>query len=139
MSINTHIDYAGIHSPDHMQLCGIGNSRGCVLCRRWGPRRRILNRNSSTGLVAPSKQCWKYTLPWLTAGALSSINSRRIAKERSASAQHYSLHEENAELPSRHIWPSCASIMLSLTRAERKYCPIDSTERAPSTLIIARQ
>lgn len=48
-----------------------------------------------------------------------------------------------ARVPGRHgssplvsIWPSWASIMLSLTRKERKYWASDAADIAPSTLWI---
>ena len=43
--------------------------------------------------------------------------------------------EERGDGPPRQRWPSWVSIMQSLTRKERKYCPSTAGVMAPSTLV----
>ena len=56
---DTYINYACVDSTNHMQLCRIGNPRGCVLCCSWDPGRWVLDTNPSKDLVTVYKPCQK--------------------------------------------------------------------------------
>lgn len=132
---SSHIDDPCTDSPHHMQLCVLTGSRRSVLFVGRDPRWRFLSRSHKHNITL--RLIWMIYLGPLSRWRFHIIFELHEYGKWDVIYREIDVRRERSRkkcAPPRCICPSWASIILSLTRKERKYCPRDREVMAPSTL-----